>query len=236
MPIALIMKTGITLSIIIATLNEEEGIAKVICSIPGEIRNISEVIVVDVSSDLTPVIARRLGVKVIQEPKKGKGWQMRQGVKESKGEILVFLDGDGTDPAGYIPKLLEKLEEADIVLGSRSLEKFDEDDPNMRKVFKLYNMVARPMTLLFGLKVDDPLAGFRAIRRKDWDKLNLKSAGFDIETEMNIKAIRQHFVIKQVRIPNLKRCGGARGSKFLKSPKMWFKIFKMILRYRHHIR
>ena len=84
---------------------------------------------------------------------------------------------------------------------------------------------------MLGLQVSDPLAGFRAIRRKDWDKLNLKSVDFDIEMEMNIKAIKEHFIIDEVLIPNLKRCGGVRGSKFSKSPKMWFKIFKMMLDY-----
>jgi len=75
------------LSIIIPTLNEEEGIAKVICSIPEKIRRQSEVIVVDVSTDSTPIIAERLGAKVIREKRKGKGRQMRRGVKESTGEI-----------------------------------------------------------------------------------------------------------------------------------------------------
>src|SRR5947207_215170 len=105
------------ISIIIPTLNEEEGIAKVICSIPQEIRKISEVLVVDASDDLTTVIAQNLGVRVLKSTRRGKGWQMRHGVEESKGEILIFLDGDGTDPADYIPRLLKKLEKADLVLG-----------------------------------------------------------------------------------------------------------------------
>ncbi len=56
-------------SIIITTKNEECGIAKVLCEIPEEIEKESEIIVVDSSTDLTPVIAKRLGAKVIVESK-----------------------------------------------------------------------------------------------------------------------------------------------------------------------
>jgi len=218
------------ISIIIPTLNEEEGIAKTICSIPEKIRKRSEIIVVDVSTDLTPVIAERLGATVLREKKKGKGWQMRQAVKKSKGDILVFLDGDGTDPAQYIPKLVEKLEKANLVLGCRSLDATE--DPKMRRYFELWNVVSYPATQMLGLKVSDPLAGFRAIRRSDWDKLDLKSDEFEIETEMNIKALKNHFIIDQVLIPNIRRAGGFLTSKFGTNPKMWVKIYSMLLDYK----
>ena len=215
------------LSIIIPTLNEEEGIAKTICMIPDKVREDAEIIVVDVSSDLTPVIAARLGARVLKEAKKGKGWQMRQAAKKSRGEILIFMDGDATDPGYYIPKLLAKLKTANLVLGCRSLEVTE--DPKMRQYFKLWNVFSYPATQMLGLNVSDPLAGFRAIRRKDWDALDLKSDDFTIETEMNINAIRKQFVIAEVLIPNLQRAGGFQGSKFGRSPKMWYKIIKMLM-------
>jgi glycosyltransferase involved in cell wall biosynthesis len=219
------------LSIIIPTLNEEEGIAKVLCDIPEEIKKQSEVIVVDVSSDCTPLIAERLGAKVVKAQKKGKGRQMRLGVEKSKGDILIFLDGDGTDPAQYIPKLVKKLDKADLVLGCRSVKKFKKDDKTMRDVFRLYSLLVQPIFYLIGFRVSDPLAGFRAIRRKDWERLNLKSNGFEIETEMNIKAMQQGFVIKEIAIPHLRRAGGLTKSKFAASPKMWFRILRAVLKY-----
>jgi len=219
------------ISIIIPTLNEEEGIAKTLCSIPEDVKNGAEVIVVDVSTDLTPVIARRLGARVITARKKGKGSQMRQAVAESRGDILIFMDGDGTDPAAFIPKLVKKLETADLVLGCRNLSKMEGEEPKMRRIFQLYSMIAYPISHTLNLNVADPLAGFRAIRRKDWDRLDLKSNDFDIETEMNIKAIKNKLKIAEVPIPNLKRGGGMQGSKFLKSPKMWLKIFNMLVEY-----
>lgn len=220
------------LSIIIPTLNEEEGIAKVICSIPEEIRNQSEVIVVDVSTDCTPIIAKRLGAKVIRAEKKGKGRQMRQGAENSQGEILVFLDGDGTDPPQYIPKLLKELKTADLVLGCRSMKEFETDDRAMRRVFKVYGFFIKPIFRLIGFDASDPLAGFRVIRKKDWQKLNLESNDFKIETEMNIKAMKQGFVIKEVAIPHLKRCGGGlKASKLTRNYGQWLEISKLFLKY-----
>ncbi len=221
------------LSIIISTLNEEEGIAKTICSIPKEIRNNAELIVADVSDDFTPVIAKELGATVLREKKLGKGWQMRQAVKKSRGDILIFMDGDGTDPGQYIPDLLKKLENANLVLGCRSSQKLKvkNSETYPRQSYIIWDIIFYPSKQILGLNVSDPLAGFRAIRRSDWDKLDLKSNDFTIETEMNIKAVKNKFVIKQVLIPSLKRAGGILNSKFLKSPKMWFKISKMISDY-----
>lgn len=220
------------LSIIIPTLNEEEGIAKVLCSIPEEIKKQSEIIVVDVSTDCTPLIAERLGAKVIRAEKKGKGRQMREGAENSQGEILIFLDGDGTDPPQYIPKLLKELEGADLVLGCRSMKEFETDDRAMRRVFKVYGFFIGPLFRLIGFNASDPLAGFRAIRKKDWQKLELESDDFKIETEMNIKAMKQGFIIKEVAIPHLKRCGGGlKASKLTRNYGQWLEISKPFLKY-----
>jgi glycosyltransferase involved in cell wall biosynthesis len=117
------------LSIIIPTYNEEQGIAKTICSIPKSIRNKSEVLVIDISDDMTPVIAKELGAKVIKTVKKGKGWQMREAAKKAKGDTLIFMDGDGTDPGQYIPQMLLRLKKADLVLGCRAILKLPKTIP-----------------------------------------------------------------------------------------------------------
>lgn len=218
------------LSIIISTLNEEEGIAKTICSIPKELREKSEIIVADASSDYTSLIAQSLRAKVVKT-KKGKGRQMREAVNQSEGDILVFMDGDGTDPGWYIPNLLEKLKKADLVLGCRSGKEFKSDYPLGRKFINFSNFFFSKPFHLIGLRVQEPLAGFRAIRKKDWDRLNLRSNYFEIETEMNVKAIRAGFKIKEVIIPNLKRCGRMLKSKFTTNPKMWLKASRVFLRY-----
>lgn len=220
-------------SIIIATLNEEAGIAKAINSIPKEIRAQAEVIVPDVSTDSTPLIAESLGARVIHMKEKGKGRQMREAVKQSNGEILVFMDGDATDPGEYIPKLLKKMEEtrANIALACRSSDNFKEDDKLAKKSYQFYAIFCLPLFWLVGMRVADPLAGFRAISRKDWDSLSLESNYFEIESEMNMKALKKKFKITEIHIPNLRRIDGITGSKLLKDPVMWFKIAGVIIKH-----
>ena len=183
---------------------------------------------------MTPVIAQRLGAKVIKLREKGKGRQMREAVLQSQGEILIFMDGDGTDSAQFIPKLLEKLGKANLVLGCRNLKNNSVkiyQEPGFQKSEQMLQFTY-PISLLLGLEVPDALAGFRAIKRIDWDKLNLKSDGFEIETEMNISALENNFIFDYVAIPNIRRAGGVMTSKFLKSPKSWLKIMKMIMDYK----
>ena len=101
----------------------------------------------------------------------------------------------------------------------------------MKEVFRIYRTFIRPLFRLINFNVSDPLAGFRAIRRNDWDRLKLKSNEFEIETEMNIKAIEKKFIVKEIPIPHLKRGGGLRKSKLVTNPKMWLAIFKTIVSY-----
>ncbi len=222
-------------SIIIPTKDEEEGIAKVICKIPEEVLKDGEVIIVDNSKDSTPLIAERLGAKVIRVRKQGKGYAMRVGVRNSRGEILVFLDGDGTDPPEYIPKLLRKLEsgKCDIVIGARS---FSSPSPKLKEkvVFDAYAPFVIGLFKVLGMKMKggyDPLGGFRAMRRETWDQLSLQSDDFLIETEMNLKAIQKGLKMCFVKIPLLPRAGGMLKSKFVKSFDQWAKILAYCLSF-----
>jgi len=218
-------------SIIICTRDEEEGIAKVLVSIPEKIKKQAEIIVVDSSSDTTPKIAAALGAKVIRESKPGKGRAMRRGASLAKGDILIFLDGDGADPPDYIPKLLQELNSCELVLACRSVENFEKEDP-LEKFARYAQLIHSGLFHLVGMSVSEPLTGFRAIRKEDWEKLDLKSDGFEIETEMNLKALQHGFRIAEVQIPVLPRAGGLAKSKFLRSPKDWFKIVKMVFEFK----
>lgn len=218
-------------SIIIPTLNEEKGIAKVINSIPKEIKDQSEIIVPDVSTDSTPRIAEKLGARVIRMKERGKGRQMREAVGQSKGEILIFLDGDTEHPPEYIPELLGKLQDVDLALVCRSSDNFESDDKMTKMAYWFFSLYCVPIFALIKFKSAEPLTGFRAIRRKDWDRLDLKTDYFEIETEMDIKAVMNKFTIGEIHVPNLKRSSGLANSRFLASPAMWFKILGMILNF-----
>src|SRR5207253_11178670 len=85
-------------SVIIAALNEEEAIANVVASVPREIAD--EIIVVDNgSTDRTAAVAEAAGARVVAEPRRGYGRAFRAGLHSISPdcEIVVFLDGDGSD-------------------------------------------------------------------------------------------------------------------------------------------
>lgn len=75
----------------------------------------------------------------------------------------------------------------------------------------------------------DPLAGFRIIKRKIWDRLNMKSDDFFIETEMNIKIAKLKLKIAEVPIPILPRMDGILNSKFIRSINQELKIISTLI-------
>ena len=223
------MGNDVTVSIIIPTLNEERNIGWVLRNIPKSILDFSEVVVVDSSTDRTPYIARKLGARVIKAPRLGKGYAMKIGVREAKGDIIVFLDGDGTDPPQYIPLMLKYLSNYDVVICSRN--------PYVRNGHKAYRFVSmiympilRKMFRAIGFNVrGDPLSGFRAMRKETWYLLDLKSNDFFIETEMNIKIALLGLRVLEIPIPCLPRRDTILKSKFLRSLRQEMRVISTLL-------
>src|SRR5437867_13251114 len=101
-------------SVIIPTLNEEEGIKQTISAIPKEKLSDQgydlQILVVDgCSTDLTRDVAESLGANVISEKRKGYGRAYKTGFREARGDIIVTLDGDGTYPAELVPDCIQQL-------------------------------------------------------------------------------------------------------------------------------
>jgi glycosyltransferase involved in cell wall biosynthesis len=214
-------------SIIIPTLNEEKGIKDTIQEIPAYIKAYSEIIVVDgLSDDNTTSEAEKASAKILIEKKKGKGTAMRSGVDYARGEFLIFMDGDGTYPSEAIPTFIDLLEEYDLVIGN--IIPFLKELKGKR-VEQLYVYFSTKLTNLlfsiFGIALEDPLDGMRAIRKADFEKLNLESDGFEIEAEMNIKAFNHDFKIAEVPIKYLRRKGK---SKFVFDLRSQLRIVKML--------
>src|ERR1041384_4044609 len=93
-------------SVIIAALNEEAAIATVIDAVPKDLAN--EIVVVDNGSkDRTAEIATAAGARVVEEPIPGYGRAFRAGLRSLSPncEIVVFLDGDGSD----CPEMMDRL-------------------------------------------------------------------------------------------------------------------------------
>jgi glycosyltransferase involved in cell wall biosynthesis len=200
-------------SVILPALNEAATIAEVVRSCRASVPRPHEIIVIDDgSTDATAAQAAAAGAEVIRlELNRGKGAALQLGIERSAGAVLFFLDADGQDDPGEIPLLLEAIDAgADLVVGSRFLGRFD---PGAITTVNRYGTRALTgiVNLLFGVRVTDILAGFRAVRRDLFDRVALQAQGYDIETDLLLKAITAGGRVAEVPVRRGPRQHGASG-------------------------
>ena len=200
---------GHQISVVIPALNEEEPIADVVraCLATG-LPN--EVIVVDNgSTDRTAERAREAGARVVDAPR-GYGRACAAGVRavSPQTDIIVFLDGDGSDCPELMDRLVRPISEgtADFVIGSRTRGEREKGSMNAQQVFAGYlaGWLIRP---LYGVKYTD-MCPFRAIRRDTLEKLGMKEETYGWNLEMQMRAARAGLRILEVPVNHRCRTGG----------------------------
>lgn len=109
-------------SVVIPAKNESGAIGDVVSAVLEVLPNAELIVVNDGSSDDTASVAEKAGAKVVHHPySMGNGAAIKSGVRSAKGDVLVFMDGDGQHSASDIPELLEKLRAGyDLVVGART--------------------------------------------------------------------------------------------------------------------
>jgi glycosyltransferase involved in cell wall biosynthesis len=196
-------------SIVIPAYNEAQTIGDVIeetLAVMDHLQLPYEIIIVDDgSTDNTRQIASNYKVAVLYNGKnRGKGCAMRKGFRYAQGDIVVTIDADGSHSPKEIPELL-KLQSngADIVAGSRFLVDGKYSTTKLNRIGNsIFNLTIRILT---GKHVTDSQTGFRAIKKNVIEKLNLESMGFDIETEITVKGLRNGFTFQEKPISCIKR-------------------------------
>jgi dolichol-phosphate mannosyltransferase len=197
--------------VIIAALNEEEGIGLTIGELIDTL-GCPRVLVVDGrSTDRTLEIAKNLGAEIALQDGLGKGDAIAKAIEliDSTVDYIVLTDADYTYPAQYIPemiKILEKTPEIGMVCGNR----FNgyEDMKSLNTVFYLGNrLIAFTHNLLNGITLADPLTGLRVVRASILRNWKVKSKGFDIEVELNHHVEREGFAIVEIPIRYRERLG-----------------------------
>jgi glycosyltransferase involved in cell wall biosynthesis len=198
------------ISVIIPALNEEEPIAAVVhdCLTTGLP---AEVIVVDNgSTDRTSDRAAAAGAKVVLEPMPGYGRACAAGVRALSREcdVVVFLDGDGSDCPEFMPELVEPIQrgEQDFVIGSRTRGKREAGSMNFQQV-SAGRVAGRLLGLLYGVRYTD-MCPFRAIRRDALAKLGMKELTYGWNLEMQMRAARARLRILEVPVNHRCRTGG----------------------------
>ena len=197
------------ISVIIAALNEEEAIAHVIDAVPKGLAN--EIVVVDNGSkDRTAEIAARAGARVVKQPVPGYGRAYQTGVRSvsPECEIVVFIDGDGSDCPEMMDHLVTPIVEgnAEFVIGSRTRGNREAGSMNWHQVFAGY-MIGTFLRILYGVRSTD-MGPFRAIRRDTLERLKLREETYGWPLEMQMRAARAHVRTIEVPVDYRRRAGG----------------------------
>jgi glycosyltransferase involved in cell wall biosynthesis len=195
--------------VVIPALNEEEPIADVVrqCLVTGVP---DEVIVVDNgSTDRTAERAREAGARVVSAPC-GYGRACAAGVRAlSHGcEIVVFLDGDGSDIPAFMPQLVEPIAcgTHDFVIGSRTRGQREPGSMNFQQILS-GRIAGWILGLLYGVRYTD-MCPFRAIHRDALEKLGMGEETYGWNLEMQMKAARAGLRILEIPVNHRQRAGG----------------------------
>lgn len=190
---------GVSVSVIVPAMNEEKNLPLVLPLIP---KWVGEVILVDGNSvDRTVAVARELlpEIVVVGQDRPGKGAALRAGFTAARGDILIMIDADGsTDPAeipAYVGALLAG---ADFVKGSRFLQGGGTLDMEWFRMLGNWGFVTL-VKLRFGGHYSDLCYGYAGFWRDVLPLLELETTdGFEVETGMNIRALRSKLKVAEV--------------------------------------
>src|SRR5229473_648316 len=196
-------------SVIIVALDEEAAIGEVVRKVPRDIAD--EIIVVDNgSTDRTAEVAEAAGSRVVTEPKHGYGRAFQAGLRSISPdcEIVVFLDGDGSDYPEMMNRLVEPIIEGthDFVVSSRARGRRERGSINRHQVFAGY-LVGFFLRLLYGVRSTD-MGPFRAIRRDALKRLNMREETYGWPLEMQMRAARAGLRTLEVPVDYRRRAGG----------------------------
>ena len=185
-------------SFVIPTLNEAKNLPHLLPRIPEWAY---EVIIIDGrSTDDTVEVARQLrpDVRIVMEPRRGKGAALQAGFRAARGEVIIALDADGSmAPEEAILFLGALMTGADLVKGSRTIQGAGSVD-----ITWFRSLGNRGLTLivrlLYGCAFSDLCYGYFAFWSKHVNRLACDRDGFEIETLINVRALKNRLKIAEV--------------------------------------
>nr|WP_224741854.1 glycosyltransferase family 2 protein [Bradyrhizobium sp. 2S1]MCK7673059.1 glycosyltransferase family 2 protein [Bradyrhizobium sp. 2S1] len=216
-------------SFVVPTLNEAKNLPWLLPRIPAWAH---EVIIVDGrSTDDTVAVARSLreDVKVVMEPRRGKGAALQAGFRAATGDIIVMIDADGSMvPEEAIVFVGALIAGADMVKGSRFLQGAGTDDMSLFRMLGNWGLTLM-VRLLYGGSFSDLCYGYMAFWTKHVPTLNCDCDGFEIETLINVRALKNQLNIVEVPSFEAPRISGLSNLRAI--PDGW-RVLKTILRER----
>jgi len=220
-----------TLSVVIPAYNEEDGIGaiveRVLATVPAlrqvGVADLDLIVVDDGSGDRTAeVVAACPGVRLVRHPaNRGYGAALKTGFGAACGDLLAFLDADGTYPPESFPDLCRAaLAGADLVVGSRRSGARSEM-PLVRRIGNL--LWSNLVTLLGNHRVADPASGMRVFRREALERLYPLPDGLNFTPVMSLRAVHEGVRLVEIPIPYRERVGRSKlsvvrdGMRFLQT-------------------
>ena len=216
---------SVELSIVLPCRNEEKALPKTLDDLISVIKNDSinaEIVISDSSSDSSRQIIGKyikenkdIKIRLIKHDKVGYGNALQEGFNAAKGKYVLMADADCTYDFRDIPKFLAKLYEGyDFVIGDRFKGRVKDSTMPW-----LHRVVGNPLLSFifknfFGSGVADTHCGIRAIVRRKYNELNLKTTGMEYASEMIIKAYKNKLKIAEFPVPYHPRVGESKLSSF----------------------
>jgi glycosyltransferase involved in cell wall biosynthesis len=182
------MYKGDTITVIIPCLNEEQGIERVLRSMPDFV---DQVIVVDnASTDRTSQVAASLGAQVIREDVRGYGRSYKRGFADAKGDLIITLDGDHSYPVDALSYLLEAFRHHNVDFLNAS--RFPVRDRNAMSLKHHFGnlMLSLAMSILYFRWVRDSQSGMWVFRRSILKDMQLEADGMAFSEEIKIEALK----------------------------------------------
>ncbi len=210
MPESGLMNAAIDLDqilVVIPVLNEESTLGRVIEALQAQ--GLSQIRVVDNgSTDDSAAIARAHAAEVIAEPQRGYGQACWTGLQQIPKDIrwILFCDADGSDDLSHLPLFFDAAQTADLVLANRRYS-----PQSQRKLTPPQNfgngLAVRLIRWGWGHQYQD-LGPLRLIRRSALEQLQMQDRAFGWTVEMQVKAIEQGLIIREIPVPYGDRQGG----------------------------
>lgn len=197
--------------LVIAALNEEQGIGLTIAESKDILGEIPTLVVDGHSTDKTVERSKNMGATVITQDGKGKGDALFKAIENLNPKIryVILTDADYTYPVIYVPEMIKILEEnpkAGMVCGNRFNGNLDKKA--LYTIFYIGNrLLAFAHNSLNGISLQDPLTGLRVIRTSILREMKIESKGFDVEVELNNFVQKQGYEIHEIYINYRARLG-----------------------------
>jgi glycosyltransferase involved in cell wall biosynthesis len=220
---------GVRTTVVLPAYNEGEALPHVLDELGEYLDGSYEVLVVDDgSTDDTAGVAERYPVRLVQHgSNRGKGVAIRTGISEAQGENVVIMDADATYPVPAIKEMVKLLDDHDLVRGIRESEA--DSMPVVNRVGNwLFNKL---LAISHGLQGTDHLSGLYAMRRSAAVRLGTEARGFDIETEIGIKARARGLREATIPITYLPRVGEKKLSPWKDGLRILGRVIVLLLIY-----